>query len=343
MANKMEIIDRYIYEVGRYLPRRIRGDIQAELRSLILDSLGISEHEEVSEDQVVAVLKEFGPPKAMAASYQPKNQYLIGPELYPLFRLVTGIVLIAVLGALLLAFIIGAITSQEPLLIPQPFEILDYLSELFGALVSTFGMLVLVFIILQRFNVHPELEDEAWDPRMLPPIDESSIVNRTETVIGLAFTLVVLIILWFFPDIIGFVTSWGGPVIRNPVIVAYVPLISLALLLGLALDIVLLSRGRWTSLTRLAKIGTNLLGIYVLYVLIAGHTAWLDAHGAGGFFASIEALSGDATSATQSLGMHAFRLAFFIALIVTSIETIGLIYRLIKQAVLPAVPVAPSS
>ena len=35
----MKLIDRYVHEVGRYIPRRQRGDILEELRSLLVDTL----------------------------------------------------------------------------------------------------------------------------------------------------------------------------------------------------------------------------------------------------------------------------------------------------------------
>jgi hypothetical protein len=41
--------------------------------------------------------------------------------------------------------------------------------------------------------------------------------------------------------------------------------------------------------------------------------------------------------------MSAFRLAFIVALIVTSLETIGLIYKLLKGVLAPSPPVAPVS
>ena len=75
----MELIDRYVYDVGRYLPRKNRADIQAELRSLLMDTLESRVKGEPSEEDVVALLKEFGPPEKVAASYWPEGQYLIGP------------------------------------------------------------------------------------------------------------------------------------------------------------------------------------------------------------------------------------------------------------------------
>ncbi|GAF71800.1 unnamed protein product, partial [marine sediment metagenome] len=95
----MSLIDRYVYEVGRHLPRKNRSDIQVELRSSLIDALEDRAGREPTEAEIVELLKEFGPPKVVAASYYPEGQYLIGPPLYPLFRLLAGIVLAAVLGA----------------------------------------------------------------------------------------------------------------------------------------------------------------------------------------------------------------------------------------------------
>ncbi len=35
----MELVNRYVYQVGRRLPKRLRDDVKVELRSLLLDTL----------------------------------------------------------------------------------------------------------------------------------------------------------------------------------------------------------------------------------------------------------------------------------------------------------------
>ena len=61
----MELIDRYVHQVGRRLPERTRADVKQELRSLLIDAL--EEHtgrsENFTEEEQVAVLEEFGPPE----------------------------------------------------------------------------------------------------------------------------------------------------------------------------------------------------------------------------------------------------------------------------------------
>ena len=320
----MSLIDRYVYEVGRHLPRKNRSDIQAELRSSLIDALEDRAGQEPTEADVAELLKEFGPPKVVAASYYPEGQYLIGPPLYSLFRLVTGIVLAAVLGAQLLALGIGYFVAQEPIAPPE--AVVGLLNSIPAAL----GMLVIVFVILQWFDVRPETEDEPWDPDSLPEISESETVIRGERIFGITMSIILLVVLGFFPESIGFVTTFGSELFTNPVIAEYIGLITFSLLFGIGLDIYLLWQGRWGTFTRIAKIAANLLSIAILFLLVQGHTAWLVEYGSTGFFATLELLPDNINGGWQVIGMEAFRLGFGVALIITSLETVVMIFRLVR-------------
>ncbi len=320
----MSLIDRYVHEVGRHLPRNNRSDIQAELRSSLIDALEDRAGREPTEAEVVELLKEFGPPKVVAASYYPEGQYLIGPPLYSLFRLVAGIVLAAVLGAQLLALGVAYFIAQEP------FAPLEAVVGLLNSIPAALGMLVIVFVILQWFEVNPETESEPWDPDSLPEIGESETVSRGERVFGITMGIIILVVLGFFPESIGFVTTLGGEFFANPVIAQYIGLITFSLLFSIGLDIYLLWQGRWGKITRIAKIAANLLSITILFLLVQGHTAWLTEHGASGFFTALEQLPGSINGDWQVIGMAAFRLGFGVALIITSLETLVMIFRLVR-------------
>lgn len=63
----MELIERYVHEVGRRLPKKQRADVEAELRSLLMDALearagAAPAAGAPSEADQAAVLVEFGPP-----------------------------------------------------------------------------------------------------------------------------------------------------------------------------------------------------------------------------------------------------------------------------------------
>ena len=109
----MNLIDRYIAEVGKHLPRKGRTDIEAEIRSTLEDML--EERNQASlkdEAAVIALLREYGAPAKVAASYI-GPRYLIGPRIYPTFELIVKIVMAALLGAGLLGYgVSGAITKS---------------------------------------------------------------------------------------------------------------------------------------------------------------------------------------------------------------------------------------
>ena len=102
----MELIDRYVAEVGRQLPGKMRADIESEIRSTLEDMLEDRSKKTgrpVDETLQCEVLKEYGAPDKVAASYLPPR-YLIGPRIYPLFELVFRIVLAVIVGVGLFRF-----------------------------------------------------------------------------------------------------------------------------------------------------------------------------------------------------------------------------------------------
>ncbi|MBS3750749.1 MAG: hypothetical protein KGY39_04485 [Anaerolineales bacterium] len=319
----MKLIDRYLHEVKRHLPRKNREDILAELRSSLVDALESQAGEDASEEEARALLKEWGPPREVAASYHPEGQYLIGPALYPLFRMVVGIALAAVIGAQLLAWALAIAIGREP------FVLWDALASLLNSIPMTVGSVAIVFMILQRFEVRPELEED-WDPSSLPRITDTEEVKRGELIAGVVFSILVLVLLVAFPEWVGFVTLPEGRFYANPVLGRYLGWIVISLLAGIGLNIYLLWQGRWGTVTRVLKVAVNLLSIGVLALLVRAHTTWLAARDAEGFLMTLEKFPELLEEGFHLVGMHAFRLAFGVALIVTSIETVVLIYRLLK-------------
>ncbi|MGE5326983.1 MAG: HAAS signaling domain-containing protein, partial [Deltaproteobacteria bacterium] len=79
----MELIDRYVHEVGEHLPERMREDVEAELRSLLTDAVEARAREAsrpVDDEIISRVLREFGQPQEVARRYAPEAEYLIGPR-----------------------------------------------------------------------------------------------------------------------------------------------------------------------------------------------------------------------------------------------------------------------
>ena len=321
----MELIERYLQEVGRHLPANKKADILTELRSSLGDTLEARAGEGVKEDEVIQVLKEMGAPRKVAASFYPEGQYLIGPELYPFFQFILTIVLTASIGGQLIAAAVGYFTASDPL------SIVGQLGQIINSLLPTVGSVVLIFAALQRFNVHPEFDKQEFDPRKLPPLQKDQPISRGEKIFSIVMGIIFLA---FFSQIAmngGFSIHNGITIFTNPVLDQYFLWIALSMLANILLDIVLLWRGRWEASTRIAKIGTNLFSLAVVFVLLQGHTAWLNQMGIHGFAFSPEQFS-NGVQGLQLLVMASFRIALFVVLIVTAIETLSTVYHLFRAS-----------
>ena len=321
----MELIERYIHEVGRYLPAKNRRDIQAELRSLLSDALEDSAGAEPTEAAVVAALKEFGSPRSVAAKYYPEGQYLIGPALYPLFQMIVWIVIAAVCGSQILAWVVAYFLAGETV---------NPISAVLGLVTSipaALGWVVVVFFFLQRFDVRPGEPEAEWDPAALPQIDSEGEIKRSERIVSILFETFFLAVIALFPERIGAYFFPSGSFFGNPVLSQYLAWIGLSLLVSIALDIYLVWQGRWNTLNRLALLGSNLFSIVVLGLLVQGHTTWLQAHGVVNFATAMSKLAEDILANGQIVTMWAFWMGFSVALIVTAIETIVMVVRLVRS------------
>ena len=323
----MELINRYVAEVGRRLPYKTRADIQDELRSNLVDTLEARAGGSPTVEDEVSLLREFGSPERMAASYR-GARVLIGPDLFPFFRMVLGIVLAVlaivqlVLQAVLVAFTPGY--TFEP----------AWLLEFGGSLITAFGSVVLVFAVLQHFGVRPTADEEQeWDPRSLPEPESDELIRPGGLVAEMTFGLILVVLLLFLPNILGLAFAGGGTFNVNPVLQDNLPLVITSLLLGIALDIFLLWKGQWTMATRVAKVAVNLFEVGVLAFLVVEHSRWLaeyDAQGPFSIFETIPTTTPMPADVSQALVVWGFRLGFFVALIVLIVETVQLVITLLR-------------
>jgi hypothetical protein len=264
----MDLVERYVNEVGRKLPRKGRADIKAELNSLLRDTADDRYKGQATEDDIVALLQEFGSPEEVAASYRPAGQYLIGPELFPIFKLVIVAMLLAVTIGLTVALAIGFIfTDRESLELGQ--TLLEALNGYFQAYSTGFTVVVIVFAILQRLDVKPDEESgDEWDPRSLPDVKDIDQVGRGEAAAGAAVSIVFLVLLNLFADRIGFVVTWGDAPLFTNILHDNMAWLNIALLLSIGLWLILLVQGRWHIYTRLAKVAIDLFWIFVAYQIV---------------------------------------------------------------------------
>ena len=275
----MKLIDRYAAEVGRHLPPRSRGDIEAELRSTLEDMLEDRSQKQgrpVDDAMVFELLKEYGSPNKVAATYQP-TQYLIGPRVYPFFLFVLKLVLTVVTVILLVA--LGIQLATQSLAGPELAKAIG--SGLLGILtaaIQAFGNIVLVFAIVERVMPNREFqldEDEKeWEPASLMEEPEPDEVKLKDPITGIAFTAAAMIIFNLYPQLIGFSFLKNGVWTSIPVLTdaffRWMPYINVLWALQIALNVLLLRRGSWQASTRWFSIVLDVGGIVIGCLLLAG-------------------------------------------------------------------------
>ena len=304
----MDLIERYIQDVSRRLPRRLRADVEKELRSSLHDALdaraanaGDRAESAAPDDQVVELLRKFGPPAQLATSYRSAPGFLVGPELYPAFLKTMKIVTIVIVGIVAASVVAGAIGEPNPL-----FEIAKglALSNLFSEIIEAMGWVVLVFWIIQlatsgsRMTAGggvlgtPHASDPtstSWDPHSLPKHDDPDRIGRTGLMVEIAIMIALVVLLAVFPGAVGATVSTNDErhwvALMGPGFLAGRGLLYVGFMCTVALNMILLRHNRWTIPTRMFDLVIS--GVFIAAVLpmvtggnvVANNPAGLAANG----------------------------------------------------------------
>ncbi len=329
----MELINRYVYQVGRRLPERTRADVEQELRSLLLDALEerTGRTGDFTEEEQVAVLEEFGPPEQMADKYRPQARYIIGPKLYDLYRLVVTIIGGAGLLAAVVSTAVTAVGPDAPSVLSL---LLQAWTTFINVLLSGIGSATLIFAVLERVIPDEEFElgeDKKWNPRDLPAIEPRNEVKRAGLVVEIAFLALLMTAFLAFGQRIGGV-YYDGTWHSTPSFLSaaffslYLPLLAVRWGLTILQDIVLLRQGRWQLGTRIADLLLHFLDIYILGRLLGGPSV-----------VNAEALQVALAGAPEAVGVlemlleRGLQWGFLVALLVTIFEVVSRMYQFIRD------------
>ena len=344
------LIDTYVSEVGRRLPKKTRADIEAEIRSILQDMLEERSQKTgkpVDDEMTLEVLKSYGAPEKVAATYL-GERYLIGPRLYPIFMLVLRIVL--VVTGVLAAIGLGIALSQT-LGHYSAETIIKAIANFATSIMTALGNIVLIFAILEwaLFRAGGKVEvkglpiEKEWDPRSLTKVSDPNQVKMGETIVEIVGCFAAIVIFNFYPQIIGFTPSlnsvfengnWSSVTfvpLLSEAFFYYVPYLTVVWALTIILNIVLLRMGHWTTVTRVFVIGLKVIGIIIAAVMLAGPS--LIAVTA----VTLTAILGDASAAQTLMPLlsQLVHLVLLLAIILGSLEVFRLIYRLIMNKELP--------
>lgn len=148
----MNLIDAYVYEVTRRLPKKSRDDIAMELRFSIEDMLPDS----YTEKEVKEALAKMDDPAVLAASYRDKPMYLIGPKVYDAYietlkLIFPWVILICVILNIVAS--IGMFNGEESILTVIINTITDTIVNVIYAASQVFIWTTIVFVIVERVGL----------------------------------------------------------------------------------------------------------------------------------------------------------------------------------------------
>ena len=276
----MNLIDRYITEVGKHLPRRNRADIEAEIRSTLEDMLDERKQGDGPADEatIIQLLKEYGAPRDVAATYgPPQYQYLIGPRLFPIFERVIRIVFAVVIGASLIGLGVGLAKTG----FTGP-EFVSTLGEWFGGLISgliaAFGNIALVFAIIERtraakeFQKEFEKESKGWNPEELKSEPDPEQIDLPDHIATLIFTFLGLIVFNLYPNLFSIRYLSDGTWVTLPILTEvffrFLPWINIMGLLQIVFSGFMLGQRNWTPATRSLGILMDIAGMMLAIAIL---------------------------------------------------------------------------
>lgn len=244
-----DLLDEYVLRVVKRLSRRRRRDVAVELRSLLREELD-ARTPEAGEDDVRALLEEFGRPADVAARYQPPPAIIDPADARQFVRLAVGGVLVSWLVGLVA--VVGAHSGESAAVVAQRWWWGVALPALWWP-----GFLVVCFAgAAQARRRWPALD--RWHPRSR----DRDRISRAGYAAATAYFIlgtVILIAPAHWLDVVSggraapaaldaFAYDEDFLQLRGPLVLAFI-------VANLALQIAVLVQGRWQPLTRRVSVG----------------------------------------------------------------------------------------
>lgn len=287
----MELIKRYVYAVVKWLPAKKREDIGRELESSIYDALEAKygSKDEYTESEVSAVIENMGSPWKVASGYTWMSDRLISPELlqiyFPLTLIISGAVCLGLVISFLAGIFIPDMTFGRFIL-----GFLELIPRVLLAIATVVGINTIIFTLIEHnvpgYKIKPQLEKQrkesmehsGWSPKDLPPVPtKKQKVSLGEPIVGICFTIIVVVLFNMFPEKIGiyYTAQWGSgwefvPVFSEDALKTFLPYWNIVWAASFIFNIFLIIKLRWTLVLRIFDIAMSFMSIAVLGIMLNG-------------------------------------------------------------------------
>ncbi|MBO9499140.1 MAG: hypothetical protein J7483_06765 [Novosphingobium sp.] len=315
----MDLIDRYLGAIRWNLPGDVKADdVLAELHDLIASR--IEDREEnlgrrLRDDEISALLRDFGHPLAVAARYG-KQQWLIGPEIFPFYWFSLKVVM-----AICVAIQVINVAGRAILGGGHGGAFVQGLDGTWWSLLGNAGLVTLIFAVIERTGWLTHYFEQ-WRPDQLPDLSELRLKPIKPRDAGIEAIFGIAFILWWVGVIhVPVVTDRGDfRIVPDPVLATlWWPILALVSL-RLIHSLVQWLRPRWKWARGVLSLVTTIGGLAILALLYqAGH--WATVISAG---MPIE----QAAKVEQSLNLS-LRIAIIVVGLIWALTCLGELWRLV--------------
>lgn len=330
--NEQELMERYIYQVVRRLPRGQRDEVGRELRELIGDM-----REEAGSME--EVLTRLGSPAAFAQQYRGERSYLIGPDYFDQYCWFLKLVLLCTaLPVLAVAVVEGMRQADGGLVSSIVRGLVDGIIDLVTACVGAFGGVTLTFAVMERCHVRLDQreDDGEWSPRLLTPVPHKKArISRGDSVVSIVFIVIFGVLLIAAPQFFSIVFPNGGELFTVPVFhlaqwSLILPVLLLSLAVGLVDEVLRLVIGQYSRPVMVSSIVCGLLQLGLSILVLRVFPIWNP-----GLAEAIQAQLGESAGPFLRLFEHwdgarvsDFLIGFFTA--ITALEIGVTVYRTLR-------------
>jgi hypothetical protein len=296
-AEENDYMERYIYQVIKRLPKEQRDEVHMELEELISDMYS-------DKGSMEEVLTELGDPAAFAHQYQTGLHHLIGPDYYDNFIWAVKTCL-TIVAAMTFFVSIYSVFSKNPasqytagIIISKVMEgISKGIEEAVMGCISAFGVITLLFAVMEREKVRldernkqwsvGELKKGAkaaairWNPELLDPIpDKRAIISKSDSIFGIVVLTILCVLTIFAPELFAAVVTDNGEWIASVSFFnldkwnAIMPLIAVSLIISLADEILRLIVGRYCRPVMISCIASSVITIVLDIIVLKVLPIW---------------------------------------------------------------------
>jgi len=266
----MDLLERYLKQIERYLPFKERLETTKELRSLILDQVDEAVSSGIDKETALYdIIVKMGDPRTVASNYV-DTKPIISKEMEPILQLVLKIVSITLPLAIIFASLLDYVFSNtQASLMDILLQIVYTIPEALYSLLVGYGFVFIFFYLIERY-IQPKFEaiDKEFHPNLLPKIPTKDFkVSLFESIVT---TLVTIGVVYLFNMQQGLIAVYYDD-IREPLFNAnfdkILPFMNIGWFISIGLNIYYIFSRSKNITTKTIEFAHNIYSAVILFLL----------------------------------------------------------------------------